>query len=107
MKIHHLIKEDNERTIETAVGDILSVELDSNPTTGFDWAFDELDASMFAAVEDNFNLAENAAIGAGGAHIFKLKVIKAGRGQIKLKYRRSWEGDSSIRDRFTLTVEAA
>ena len=107
MKLHHLTKKDNEKNIETAVGDILSIELAGNPTTGFDWDFDGLDESMFDVVEKKFDIAENAATGAGGRRTFRLKVIKAGRGWVKLKYGRSWEGDRSVAERFTVTVEAA
>jgi inhibitor of cysteine peptidase len=102
-----LTKENDKETVKAAIGDILSLALESNPTTGFDWALDTIGEGLLAVRENKFEAGESAAIGAGGKRVFRFETMTPGRGQIKLKYMRSWEGDGSIRDRFSLTIEVA
>lgn len=86
-------------------GDTLTVELESNPTTGYEWAC-EIDGSAVVAESDEYVAASQggeAKEGEGGTHTFVFKADGSGEATITLKYARSWE---STDDDKTLVLKA-
>ena len=90
---------DDGRTAEVRVGETIEVTLPENASTGYLWTVDRLDAGVVRQLSaESHNPAK--AIGAPGAIVFSFEAIKAGTGEIALKYWRSWEGDASVAKRF-------
>lgn len=91
-------------TVDVAVGESLTVELPSNPSTGYSWQVidsgpcDEPQASEF--LEDQ---QDEAVVGASGIERFEFTRSSAGPGDITLEYRRPWE-DASVPAEDTWTV---
>ena len=79
-----LTRTDNGKSITMQVNDLLLLSLDENPTTGFQWALDG---------------------GGGGQRVLTFKAQRAGIGQLKLKLWREWQGEPSIVERFTVTLQ--
>lgn len=98
-----LTKEDSGRTVKLAPGGVVTIRLPENPTTGYRWAIAS-DGGL-EAVSDDFETG-GPGLGSGGERIFKFRVPKAGSHQLRLKHWRSFEGDSSITERFHVTVVA-
>ena len=83
------------KEIEAAVGDVVTLTLESNPTTGFTWAVaSNSDASVLQEADNRFEappVTEPPLIGAGGNEIWVFKALKEGTSTISMVYSRSWE----------------
>jgi inhibitor of cysteine peptidase len=99
-----LSSSDNGKTITVHVGDEVDIALDSNPTTGFDWAIDKSNDSLLALKQSDYSASSNA-IGSGGTRTFKFVAKSAGTVDLQLKYWRSFEGDKSIIRRYAVTIQ--
>lgn len=95
---------DNGKTITVHVGDEIDIALDSNPTTGFDWAIDKSNDSLLTLKQTNYQASSNL-IGSGGTDTFKFVAKSAGTVNLQLKYWRSFEGDRSISRRYAVTIQ--
>src|SRR5579859_4814832 len=95
---------DNGKTIMVHVGDEIDIALDSNPTTGYDWAIDKSNDSLLAFKQMQYQPSSNA-VGSGGTDTFTFVAKSAGTVNLQLKYWRSFEGDRSISQRYAVTVQ--
>jgi inhibitor of cysteine peptidase len=96
--------EQNGRVIGVKVGDSIVLQLPENPTTGYAWALDSIDASLLEAGAPAY-LGAGAGLGMGGTKTWTLGARAAGRTRVELKRWRHWEGDTSIVERFALTLD--
>lgn len=99
-------KAQDGQTIAARVDDLIALELPSNPTTGYKWAFAHLDESSIVVERADYQ-AENTAVGSGGVERWMLRARLAGTTRIELKRFRPWEGDRSIVERFKVTLSIA
>lgn len=86
---------DNEMQKEMSVntGDVLNFELESNPTTGYEWVVD-YDRDFLVLVHSSFIESEKKGlVGVPGKQRFRFKAIKKGETTIEFLYRRPWEKD--------------
>lgn len=79
----------NNDEIKTKVGEIFSVELESNPTTGYQWE-ENFDEKKVKLVDKNFVLPSSA-FGASGKETFTFEALSEGTSTIRLDYKRAWE----------------
>lgn len=98
-----LTESDNGKTIPLKVGAEATLRLPENPSTGYRWALDAADSSI-AAVSQATEEAGGSAPGAGGAAQWTIRAAAPGSTTIKLKRWRPWEGDSSVVERYQITV---
>ena len=96
---------DNGAAIEIAIGTIIIVSLDGNPSTGFAWAIDHNDEAILKNIQTKFNTTSAASIGSNGKFTFRFQCQKKGNGKISLKYWRHWEGNASVANRFEVRVK--
>jgi inhibitor of cysteine peptidase len=99
-----LTEADNGKDIDVQVGETIALRLPENPTTGYRWAFDDLDTAAVTA-KDGDHTQSSEAVGSGGETTWSLTPTAAGSTPIKLKLWRHWEGDTSIRKRFEVTLK--
>lgn len=93
--------------ISVRVGEQFVVELESNPTTGYQWQPD-FDPAALRLVGRDFSLARaavDAAVGGGGVERFRFEALAAGVSRLSFAYRRSWE--PGARDLAQFEVKAA
>jgi inhibitor of cysteine peptidase len=92
------------KDIELILPGSLTVSLDSNPTTGYQWGEAEISApSVIAQVSRNFVEPEDTGVvGSGGTDVWTFDSKAAGTATIKMSYGRPWEGGE--KDTFTLTI---
>ena len=84
----------NGKEIQLQQSEVLSVRLESNPTTGYSWQLAECEKSILQpAGEPTFETAANGKqqVGTGGWETFQFKPVKAGQTHLKLVYLRPWE----------------
>lgn len=98
----------NKSNVTLKAGDTLSIELASNPTTGYSWQVNQVDAKILQALgEPQFSLGGKEPIpGAGGTETFQFKAIANGKTTLTLIYVRPWETNvtPTPNDIFTVNV---
>ncbi len=99
-----LTRAEHGKSIEAQVGDLITVSLDENPTTGFRWALDKSDDDVVALTSSEYAVASGSRMGGGGQRVVTFEVRKTGVSAIQLKLWRAWEGDQSITQRFAVTL---
>ena len=81
-----------------SVGDLVSVRLPENPTTGYRWQPDsEPDDVGLKVVDDRFEGAELPR-GAGGDRVLVFEAVGAGSARLHLGKRRSWGSGPPIEE---------
>ena len=99
---------DSGSQIELAVGDMLKVELDSNPSTGFQWMLAENSDDTVLQVQEQEYFMDNAGDpplpGTGGKEVWTFKAQAQGQTTISLEYSRPWEGGEKAVRVFELVV---
>ena len=100
----NLTDKDNGKAVQLRVGQTLTIQLPSNPTTGFSWTLPE--KPVLLAVEKNeyvASTAKNGMAGVGGTQAFSFAAKDVGSATITLNYRRPWENDPPAKT-FTVTI---
>jgi predicted secreted protein len=96
-----LSEQDRGRTVEVAEGDVITIRLRENPTTGYRWSVDTTNGLVL--VGDRFE-AGGPAIGAAGVRVLQFRATRPGSHKLRLKNWQEWEGEDSITDRFEANV---
>ncbi len=96
---------DNGKTVEVKTGDLVVVELEGNPSTGFNWEAKNLDTNLLEQVgEPEFKSANPGLIGSSGTITLTFKTLKAGSASLDLIYHRSWETDVAPEATFSVSL---
>lgn len=77
--------------IDLVVGDEVEISLQGNPTTGYEWMIDRLDAKTLSLVNEPEYKSTGDALGSGGQYIIRIKTVAPGDTTIRLVYRRSFD----------------
>ncbi len=81
-------------TIEVALGTLLDVTLDGNPSTGYSWGFIDTGEGVIEDTgERSVTLSDSGRVGSGGLETRRLRAIGPGRQTVIFEYRRPWETD--------------
>lgn len=95
-----LNEQDSGRTIEMKVGNVVTVRLKENPTTGYRWTVET--ASGLEQISDQFEAG--VAIGAAGVRVFQFRSTRVGSYELLMKNWREWEGESSVLDHLVVKI---
>lgn len=96
---------DSGKSFEIHLGDVITVHLNENPTTPYRWVLDkETNNNILSFVESHYALPENPQFGEGGIRSLIFKTKSEGAATIQLKHWCAWEGESSIIERFEVTI---
>ncbi len=99
---------DNGAQVTLKPGDVLSVTLDSNPSTGYTWKVGQNDAKVLLPLgEPQFSLGGKEPMpGAGGTETFQFKALAKGKTPLTLVYVRPWETNvtPTPNETFSVTV---
>lgn len=84
---------ENVTIIETGMGQEFTIELPSNPTTGYSWQLISLTTGSVQLQDKTFKLTEEieGIVGAGGYEIWTFLAIKKDTVNLMFEYKRSWE----------------
>ena len=75
--------QDTSRTIETSVGDEFTVEVASNPTTGYTWSYRVEPAAAVREVSSEYVPDEPQLTGSGGTQIWRFRAQEAPSARIE------------------------
>ena len=105
---YELTEKDSGRTLHLDKGDTFTIQLASNPTTGFQWKIDAsaYDKEVMSVRDDTFVPpdTDTPVCGAPGKHRFSFQAEKSGRTGLRLIYARPWEKDRKPVQEFNLVV---
>jgi len=80
-------------------GEVMTVTLNSNPTTGYSWQVMEIDNAILIQ-EGNSEYKQSSdsegLVGAGGTETFRFKAVGTGETSLELGYMRPWEDNPPI-----------
>lgn len=98
--------EDNNNTFDRHVGDLIELQLEVSGSTGYGWWFSGLDTGYFEETGAGTRVLTPMLGGAGASVLgyWQVKLKKAGTAEIKMKYYRSWEGESSSIDEYKIIM---
>ena len=97
------------KEVEIAAGGSLTVTLESNQTTGFQWELTTIsDQAVLEKVDQKYvapEATQNGApvVGAPGEEVWTFKALQKGKSTISMGYSRPWESVPPAKT-FTLTV---
>lgn len=84
------------RNIQAKTGEIFTIRLEANETTGYTWRGNErFDASCLALIDSTYQPGTPSLPGSGGSQQYRFRALRAGMTEIRLTYKRSWETTSS------------
>lgn len=98
-------EKDAGKTITLAVGDVLTVNLEGNITTGYNWEPENKDLQILEMAEEPSYAPENNMPGSPGVITLRFKAVAVGEEILKLVYHRSWETDVDPLETFAIIVE--
>ncbi len=92
------------QTIDLAVGEVLTIRLLENPTTGYRWEARSMPNAICDLVSNEY-LAPAAPIpGASGTRCWMLRAARLGDAGLLLVYRRPWDGPSQQEKTFAVRL---
>jgi inhibitor of cysteine peptidase len=94
--------DDDGGSVTLRRGDVLTVELEGNPTTGYTWSAADVPACLELRGEPEFE-PDSDALGASGTMTLSFEATEVGEGDQELWYARPWESVQPERI-FTLEV---
>ena len=103
---HQVVDEEqNKATVNLALNSTVTLKLNENPTTGFQWNLTTTPGLVVTA--DNYQPAAPQLMGSGGVHTWDMKAVRTGTEEVKAVYRRSWEPVTGNETTFSMTVIVA
>jgi predicted secreted protein len=94
--------------VDVKVGDILTVILETNPSTGYSWevAIDPVD-SLTEETKRYFSKSDKKLMGAPKTAVWKFSANSEGDATLNFRYLRSWEGEEGIIKTMVFKVRVA
>lgn len=96
---------DNGETVTMAVGDVLQLMLEENPTTGYVWNIVTNDTAVLRESEEPAYEVESDAIGAGGTKTYLFEAVGTGTSVLRLINSRSQDSAVDPAEVFELTIQ--
>ncbi len=92
--------------VEVAVGGSLTVTLESNASTGFQWELVSIsDETVLEKVANTYEAPEDPdMVGAPGKEIWTFSALKKGTSTISMEYSQPWENGTQVAETFDLTI---
>lgn len=96
---------DDGTTVDLSVGDTLEVQLEGNPTTGFNWQVaDTIDPTVLEQDGDPSFDANDDRFGSPGVVTLTFKAVSTGTSPLDLEYK-AVSGDAVAERTYSLTVD--
>jgi|TARA_B100000959_G_C14977515_1_gene622137 predicted secreted protein len=84
---------DAQQAITIAPNRVFNIELQSNPTTGYEWSLTMNPEGIISRKSKNYTSSASGRVGVGGIMSWTLASKKIGATTLTFKYHRPWEKD--------------
>ena len=95
---------DSGKTFSVSPGTRILIHLKENPSTGYRWSMHEPGEPSLELESTEFLPGADGGMGAGGTRQWTFIASRPGQVTIHFKKMREWEGESSARADFTLSL---
>ncbi len=97
-------QEQNKATVSVNQGSVITVKLQENPTTGYQWNLTTTPG--LRVISDNYVPSDTTGklSGSGGTHVWEISATAKGEQKINAVYMRSWEPVTGNETSFSMTV---
>jgi len=98
----------DDTSISVKAGDMFTIKLEANATTGYEWSATISDETILALDKSDYVADEAASgvVGSGGAQVMTFKALKSGEATIDMVYQQSWEPkDDDQHIKYIVTVK--
>ena len=99
-----LTQKDQGKLIAIPMGQLFSIQLIENPTTGYHWTVCNISGVHLLTKQFQPSSISEEAVGHAGIRIFQFQVIHAGKHTLQFKHWREWQGESSIIEKFQVCL---
>lgn len=96
---------DNGRTVTLNGSQVLVLNLESNPSTGYSWAVQSMDGGVLQQVGDYEWIPSSGLLGAPGTQVLRFAGAAEGQTTLTLNYARSWETAIGPQGTFSIQVQ--
>lgn len=99
---------DQNQIVRAAVGNLVRISLESNPSTGYNWELRDFDYGVAEFHSSDLVARQtdgNVLFGAPGDTVITIQAVKPGTQDITLVYRRPWETPGQIAASFAFKLE--
>ena len=102
----HLVvnESQNNATVFVKTGDVITVKLAENPTTGFQWNLTTTPGLAVTTTSFVPSDPTGKRVGSGGTRTWDIATAAKGKQQVTAAYRRTWEPVTGNETAFILTV---
>jgi len=94
----------NDLNVQTKVDQTFTLNLDSNPTTGYQWQL-KYDPVYLEMTERLYQEPKTDLVGAGGKDNFTFKALQEGKTEINFSYAKTWEEEPIETKVYEVTIE--
>ena len=99
------VRIEGDETLTIPQGKMLSLELKSNPTTGYSWEIAGFAGSDVLGRTGKYDYkADSDRLGSGGIQTFKFETKEKGDAKAIFEYRRPWEENKDPAERYTVRI---
>jgi inhibitor of cysteine peptidase len=99
--------EDKSRSVGVHSGEIVTLTLPENPSTGFRWEVDGSANALLHLESSEYVPPAGAPPGVAGRHVWRYKAIAPGQVTLSLSLTRSWEANAPAADEYAVTLNIA
>lgn len=99
---------DIKKPIVVKVGEVFTVKLQANHTTGYEWMLvEELESAIIEFVDKEYitKKAPKMMTGVGGTEYWKFKAVKKGVMDLKMKEARPWDPNGPVSVSLAFKIE--
>lgn len=93
-----LVAADHDRIVDVKTGQVVTIRLDANRTTGYTWLLSKGDAAAQSLViplnpESRYDRKIDGiySMGVGAIEVWEFRAVREGEGTLRLEYRRPFE----------------
>ena len=104
MSTLRLTQANHSQSFIVRIGDEIIIQLAENPTTGYRWAVEPTAVPILTLEHSRFT-PSGTNPGTSGQRTLTFKAQQAGTAQLQFKLWQQWEGERSITDRFSVTIQ--
>ncbi|MDK2891527.1 MAG: inhibitor of cysteine peptidase [Methanoculleus sp.] len=90
----------NNETVTLPAGSEITISLDENPTTGYEW--NVTSSAGLEYVNDTYIAPETGLVGAGGVHVWEYLAAEEGSAGFSAIYKRPWENETGDETTFSM-----
>lgn len=89
-----IVADDLSKRIECEIGDAIMLEVDTNPSTGYNWLVKNPETYQVILESRQIEKTNTTLVGSKAKETFVFRCVNKGDANIELLYKRAWEKET-------------